>query len=336
MSPPTSKKETQAFLSATGFWRMHIPEYSLIVSPLYQVTCRKNNFQWGTEQQQAFAQIKQEMAHAVALSSVRMGPEVKNVLCSAAGNHGLSWSLWQKVPGDTQGQPLGFWSWRYRWSKANYTPTEKEILAAYEGVQAASEVIGMEAQLLLAPRLAELEWLFKAKVPYSHHATNAMWSKWIALITQHTPIGKLNRPGILEVSANCPEGENFGVRDEEEQEQVADATEGEGGSSQLAELKTVQLAVDIAEREKCPKLYLYIDSWMVANALWGWLERWKEANWQRRGKPIWAAEEWKDIATRVGRLSVKVHHVDSHVTKSKANEEHQNNKQLDQAAKIEV
>ncbi|KAF4795369.1 hypothetical protein TURU_093538 [Turdus rufiventris] len=228
-----------------------------------------------------------------------MGPEVKNVLCSATRIYGLSWSLWQKVPGDTQGQPLGFWSWRYRWSKANYTPTEKEILAAYEGVQAASEVIGMEAQLLLAPRLAELEWLFKAKVPYSHHATNAMWSKWIALITQHTPIGKLNRPGILEVSANCPEGENFGVRDEEEQEQVADATEGEGGSSQLAELKTVQLAVDIAEREKCPKLYLYIDSWMVANALWGWLERWKEANWQRRGKPIWAAEEWKDIATRV-------------------------------------
>ncbi|RMC22134.1 hypothetical protein DUI87_03007 [Hirundo rustica rustica] len=79
--------------------------------------------------------------------------------------------------------------------------------------------------------------------------------------------------------------------------QVAQATEGEGGSSQLAELKAVQLALDIAEREKWPKLYLYTDSWMVANALWGWLEMWKKANWQRRGKPIWAADEWKDIAT---------------------------------------
>ncbi|KAF4805280.1 hypothetical protein TURU_001445 [Turdus rufiventris] len=49
--------------------------------------------------------------------------------------------------------------------------------------------------------------------------------------------------------------------------QVAQATEGEGGSSQLAELKAVQLALDIAEREKWPKLYLYTDSWMVANAL---------------------------------------------------------------------
>ncbi|RMC16306.1 hypothetical protein DUI87_08522 [Hirundo rustica rustica] len=59
MSPPTSKKETQAFLGAIGFWRMHIPEYSQIVSPLYLVTRKKNDFHWGPEQQQAFAQIKQ-------------------------------------------------------------------------------------------------------------------------------------------------------------------------------------------------------------------------------------------------------------------------------------
>ncbi|RMB92824.1 hypothetical protein DUI87_30718 [Hirundo rustica rustica] len=93
MSPPTSKKETQAFLGAIGFWKMHIPEYSQIMSPLYLVTHKKNDFHWGPEQQQAFAQIKQEIAHAVALGPVRTGPDVKNVLYSAAGNNGLSWSL---------------------------------------------------------------------------------------------------------------------------------------------------------------------------------------------------------------------------------------------------
>ncbi|RMC20442.1 hypothetical protein DUI87_01292 [Hirundo rustica rustica] len=66
---------------------MHIPEYSQIVSPLYLVTHKKNNFHWGPEQQQAFAQIKQEIAHVVALGPIRTGPEVKNVLYSAAGNH---------------------------------------------------------------------------------------------------------------------------------------------------------------------------------------------------------------------------------------------------------
>ncbi|KAJ7427642.1 hypothetical protein WISP_05259 [Willisornis vidua] len=71
MAPPTSKKETQAFLGAIGFWRMHIPEYSQTVSPLYFVTHKKNDFQWGPEQQQVFKQIKQEIAHAVALGLVR-------------------------------------------------------------------------------------------------------------------------------------------------------------------------------------------------------------------------------------------------------------------------
>ncbi|GAB0209563.1 hypothetical protein GRJ2_003422000 [Grus japonensis] len=50
MSPPTNKKETQAFLGVVGFWRMHIPNYSLIVSPLYHVTRKKNDFKWGPEQ----------------------------------------------------------------------------------------------------------------------------------------------------------------------------------------------------------------------------------------------------------------------------------------------
>ncbi|RMC21623.1 hypothetical protein DUI87_02490 [Hirundo rustica rustica] len=300
---------------------MHIPEYSQIVSPLYLVTRKKNDFHWGPEQQQAFAQIKQEIAHAVALGPVRTGPDVKNVLYSAAGNNGLSWSLWQKVPGGTRGRPLGFWSRSYRGSEANYTPTEKEILAAYEGLQAASE-----------------ERFPPPIMPLTPHG-----AKWIALITQRARIGNPNRPGILEIITHWPEGETFGLSSEEEEEEVtraeeappynelpeterqyalftdgscrivganrkwkaavwsptrrfAQATEGQGGSSQVAELKAIQLALDIAERETWPRLYLYTDSWMVANALWGWLNHWKKANWQRRGKPIWAAEIWQDIA----------------------------------------
>ncbi|RMC05565.1 hypothetical protein DUI87_18762 [Hirundo rustica rustica] len=64
---------------------MHIPEYSQIVRPLYLVTRKKNDFHWGPEQQQAFAQIKQEIAHVVALGPVRTGPDVKNVLSLQPG-----------------------------------------------------------------------------------------------------------------------------------------------------------------------------------------------------------------------------------------------------------
>ncbi|KAK4811015.1 hypothetical protein QYF61_015719 [Mycteria americana] len=75
---------------------------------------------------------------------------------------------------------------------------------------------------------------------------------------------------------------------------------------------------------------------MVANALWGWLQQWKQGNWQHRGKSIWAAALWQDIAARVENLFVKVRHVDAHVPKSQATEEYQNNQQVDQAAKMEV
>ncbi|GAB0210035.1 hypothetical protein GRJ2_003469300 [Grus japonensis] len=75
---------------------------------------------------------------------------------------------------------------------------------------------------------------------------------------------------------------------------------------------------------------------MVANALWGWLQQWKRNNWQRRGKPIWAAPLWQAIAAWLEKLVVKVCHVDVHVPKSRATEEYQNNQQVDQDAKIEV
>lgn len=52
--------------------------------------------------------------------------------------------------------------------KAHYTVTDKELLAADEGVQVALEVIGTEAQLLLAP----WHWMFEGRGPSSHHATD--------------------------------------------------------------------------------------------------------------------------------------------------------------------
>ena len=58
--------------------------------------------------------------------------------------------------------------------------------------------------------------MFKGKVPSTHHATDATWSKWIALITQRVRMGNLSRPGILEVIMDWPEGKKFGTSPAEE------------------------------------------------------------------------------------------------------------------------
>ncbi|GAB0206916.1 hypothetical protein GRJ2_003157200 [Grus japonensis] len=190
------------------------------------------------------------------------------------------------------------------------------------------KVIGTEAQLLLAPRLPVLGWMFKERASSTHHATDAMWSKWIALITQQARIGNPNRPGILEVIMDWPEGKDFGMSPEEEvtraeeaplynklpenekqyalfifgscpilekrqrkavvwspTRQVTEAAEGEGELSQFAEVKPIQLALDIAGREKWPMLYPYTDSWMVANALWGWFSNGSRATGSAEANP---------------------------------------------------
>ncbi|GAB0209828.1 hypothetical protein GRJ2_003448500 [Grus japonensis] len=178
---------------------------------------------WGNkaevfEKEKKIIQILLKAGFAInqTIGPVRAGPDVKNVLYTAAGENGPTWSLWQKAPGETRGRPLGFWSQGYRGSEARYTPTEKEILAAYEGVRSASEVIGTEAQLLLAPRLPVLGWIFKGRVPSTHHATDTTWSNWVALITLRARIGNPNHPGILEVITDWPEGKDFGMSPEEE------------------------------------------------------------------------------------------------------------------------
>ncbi|XP_040516901.1 uncharacterized protein LOC107055509 isoform X3 [Gallus gallus] len=91
------------------------------------------------------------------------------------------------------------------------------------GVWAASKVIGTEMQILPAPRLPVLNWMFKGKVPSTHHATDATWGKWIVLIMQGARMGNLIHPGILEVIMDWPEGKKFGVSPAEEVSQAKEA-----------------------------------------------------------------------------------------------------------------
>jgi len=58
--------------------------------------------------------------------------------------------------------------------------------------------------------------MFKERVPSTHHATDARWSKWVALVTQCSQMGNPSRPGILEVIMDRREGKDFGASPEKE------------------------------------------------------------------------------------------------------------------------
>ena len=65
--------------------------------------------------------------------------------------------------------------------------------------------------------------MFKGKVPSTHHATDATWSKCIVLITQFAQMRNLSHPGILEVIMYWPEGKKFGASPGEEVSRAKEA-----------------------------------------------------------------------------------------------------------------
>ena len=67
---PTTRKQLQAFLELTGYCRIWIPNYGLIVQPLYESLKGWDDsipMMWGTPQKKAEATIKQDLTKAPAL-----------------------------------------------------------------------------------------------------------------------------------------------------------------------------------------------------------------------------------------------------------------------------
>lgn len=209
-SPSTNKKETS--LGLLGFWIMHVSGYSLLVT-LYQVTQNWKNFEWVPEQQKDFEWIKQDNAHAVALDPIHKGTDVQNVFYTAAMEHDITCSFWQKSPVETRSSPLGSWSQRYWGSEVHDILTEKEILAAYYGIWNTSEVVGTATQLLLAPWLHVLYQTFKEITHSTHHATDPKRNNSVVLVMQLD--GEIKLPGTLEEKVYWAEGRYFGVSLEE-------------------------------------------------------------------------------------------------------------------------
>ena len=66
--PPTNKRQLREFLGTAGFCRLWIPEFTSLAAPLYPLLKGDATFTWGTDQQQAFDQIKKALLSAPALA----------------------------------------------------------------------------------------------------------------------------------------------------------------------------------------------------------------------------------------------------------------------------
>lgn len=349
---PHSKTDAQKYIGLFGFWRHHIPHLGQILQPLYKCTRKKENFDWGPEQQIAFELAKEAIQQAVSLGKLQSGPVELQV--SALYDY-ANWSLWQKQDGKRK--PLGFWSRKLPDAGVRYTPFEKQLLACYWAlIETESQTVGHE--VLMRVHIPIMTWVMSD--PTTHRIGTALETsviKWKWYISERVKPGEKGVSLLHEQVADVPEeGEiPFEVKPLQESPVVAGkrwdeltASEkeiawftdgscqykagkrkwkagafnpqlgqsleesGEGKSSQWAELKAVHMVI----MQSGPQgVHVFTDSWSVAQGMLTWMPTWYHTGWKIHSKEVWGKELWTDIWEKAQVIPITVVHVNAHTNR---------------------
>ncbi|SJK96774.1 uncharacterized protein ARMOST_00020 [Armillaria ostoyae] len=121
---PTKKKELQSFLGFTNFYRKFIKNYSKVVRALTQLTGNAE-WTWGAAQNQAFQQLKKQMAEDVILAIPNWTGRFR--VEADASNGAIGAVLSQEQEG--KWRPVAFMSKALTATERNYEIYDKELLA---------------------------------------------------------------------------------------------------------------------------------------------------------------------------------------------------------------
>lgn len=118
---PHGLKDLRSFLGAVNFLRDTIPNCATIMEPLTRLLKKGTKFIWGPEQQQSFDSLKRILTHRPVLSYPDFTKPFD--LVTDASNIGIAGILQQ------DGHPIAYVSRRLTPAEANYSTTDKELLA---------------------------------------------------------------------------------------------------------------------------------------------------------------------------------------------------------------
>ncbi|SJL16884.1 uncharacterized protein ARMOST_20414 [Armillaria ostoyae] len=121
---PTKKKELQSFLGFTNFYRKFIKNYSKVVRALTQLTGNAE-WTWGAAQNQAFQQLKKQMAEDVILAIPNRTGRFRVEADTSNGAIGAVLSQEQ----EGKWRPVAFMSKALTATERNYEIYDKELLA---------------------------------------------------------------------------------------------------------------------------------------------------------------------------------------------------------------
>ena len=123
---PKTVKHIQAFLGFANFYRRFVNNFSKIVKPLTALTQKEKKWQWGSEEQEAFQTLKNEITKDPVL--VHPNRDKPYFLETDASGVAMGAILSQKGS-DGYLHPIAFLSKSFNKAQMNYDTHDKELLA---------------------------------------------------------------------------------------------------------------------------------------------------------------------------------------------------------------
>lgn len=130
--PPTTKKELMRFLGLVGYYRCFCRNFSTVVAPLTNLLKAKATFDWSSECQSAFENVKAVICHAPVLAAPLWDRPFKVEVDASYVGAGAVLLQPDDLGVD---KPVCFFSRKFNKHQLNYSVIEKETLALVLALQ---------------------------------------------------------------------------------------------------------------------------------------------------------------------------------------------------------
>lgn len=131
---PTPKTTTQikSFAGMVNYYSKFVPRLSILMRPMYNLLKKNTRFEWTTECDQVFNEIKKIISSEEILT--HFNPQLPLILTTDASNDGIAAVLSHEM-GDKQKKPIIFISRTLNQAERNYAVVDKEALSIYWAVK---------------------------------------------------------------------------------------------------------------------------------------------------------------------------------------------------------
>lgn len=186
MKVPGNLKHLRTFLQTCSWFRKFIPNFSKVAEPLTRLTRKSQVWSWGSEQTQAFIELKNLLTTAPIL--VQADFTRPFILRTDASNYALGAVLLQ---GDgNQERPIEYASRLLSAAERNYSTTEREALAVVWAVERFRPYLDGQP-VIIGSDHQPLRWLLSLKSPTGRLVRWALKLQSFDIQFEYTP-GKAN------------------------------------------------------------------------------------------------------------------------------------------------